>query len=80
MIKIDLTDSKFNHFKYIVIGAKVMITNNIIFERCDEWNYCYCHIFYFYDIEIITNIIIKVISKKTSLISSKWTSNINIHT
>jgi hypothetical protein len=29
----DKNDSKFNHFKYIVIGAKVMITNNIIFER-----------------------------------------------
>jgi hypothetical protein len=26
-----LNDSKFNHFKYIVIGTKVMITNNIIF-------------------------------------------------
>jgi hypothetical protein len=26
-----LSDSKFNHFKYIVIGAKVMVTNTIIF-------------------------------------------------
>jgi hypothetical protein len=26
-----LNDSKFNHFKYIVIRAKVMITNYIIF-------------------------------------------------
>jgi hypothetical protein len=57
-----LNDSKCNHLKYVVIGAKVMITKNFnIFKGAINGAIATFTFSIFDDNEIITSIIIKVV-------------------
>jgi len=43
-----LHHSKFDHIRYVAIGARVMITKKKqkYFKRSCEWNFCYSNIYY----------------------------------
>ncbi len=67
-----LNDSKCNHFKYVVIGAKLMITKIFnILKGAINGAIASVTFFIFDDNEIITSIIIKVVSTNPSSIFSK---------
>jgi len=69
-----LNDSKCNHFKYVVIGAKVMITKKLnILKGAINGAIATITSYIFDDNEIITSIIIKVLSTNATSILSKPT-------
>jgi len=69
VLKIFKIDSKLYHLKYVVIATKVMIIKNInICKGTINGAIAVVTSLIFYDNEIITNIIIKVINTNESLI------------
>ncbi len=74
VLKIFKIDSKLYHLKYVVIATKVMIIKNInICKGTINGAIAVVTSLIFYDNEIITNIIIKVINTNESLIWNKQT-------
>jgi hypothetical protein len=70
-VKNGLNDSKCNHLQYVVIEAKVMIKKNLnIFKGGINGTVAIVTSFIFDDNEIITSIIIKVVSTYASSILS----------